>query len=303
MRGRMRGKHAAEFTPGEPALRRFDRYRSDGALTAVNGGTAPDPDLRASVGTGADASPLRFRLSPVLAVVVTTLVVLLALLGLWRTLAGSNTGDGIDPADSVHPRAEATREAEGLDDPDLLAGGVRPQSAGDVGKVVGYGLSEDAADAAATMVVHVVGAVSHPGIVELPVGSRIIDAIEGAGGAGDGADLSSLNLAAFLTDGAQVHVPVEGEGTSASGSGPETASSGVGGGADASRSTGIAACVDLNSASEAELQELDGVGPKLAARIAQWRATAGPVSSADDLLAVPGIGQILVSRIAASSCQ
>ena len=138
------------------------------------------------------------------------------------------------------------------------------------------------------MIVHVVGAVKEPGIVELPAGARVIDAIDAAGGVSPDADTGVLNLAAFVSDGTQVTVPKVGE-----------VSANIGG----ANVVAAAGCVDLNTASEDELQALDGVGPKIAARIVAWRDGAGPIQTAAQLTGVPGIGSALAERISAGTCQ
>ncbi len=124
---------------------------------------------------------------------------------------------------------------------------------------------------AETIIVHVSGAVRRPGLVTVLSSARIADVIAAAGGAGSGADLGALNLAATVRDGDQVVVPMPGEAPPASG--------------DSSRG------IDLNRSSAAELEELPGVGPVLAARIVAFRESNGPFSAVEDLLDVGGIGE------------
>ncbi len=219
---------------------------------------------------------VRVRLGRGLAVGLALVTVILAGLGIWRI-----TGDGEDGSGTLPTQAESEQS-----DP---SAGLEFEGA-EMGR--GYGLA-DKIEGPTMLILHVVGAVVDPGIVELEAGARVVDAIDAAGGLAQDADVSALNLAAFVSDGSQVSVPRVGEvvvGGTSGVVGAETA--GAGGG-----------CIDLNTATESELENLDGVGPKLAARIAQWRAEAGPVSSAQDLLEVPGIGNVLVERIAAGTCQ
>lgn len=122
----------------------------------------------------------------------------------------------------------------------------------------------------AGITVHVSGAVARPGLVELPAGARVADAVAGAGGARPEADLASLNLAAQVADGAQVVVPA------------------VGSAAPAAVSGGL---VSLNQATAADLESLPGVGPVTAARIVAHREAHGPFAAVEDLLDVPGIGE------------
>ncbi len=132
------------------------------------------------------------------------------------------------------------------------------------------------------VVLHVVGAVVDPGIVELPLGSRVVDAIAAAGGPTDAADLAGVNLARTLVDGEQLRVPQVGEL-------PPAGSGGAGG----AGSTGVGADgrVNINTADVAALETLPGVGPAIASRIVAWREENGPFRSVDELAAVSGIGE------------
>jgi competence protein ComEA len=143
------------------------------------------------------------------------------------------------------------------------------------------------------VVVHVVGAVAAPGVQRLPTGSRVIDAVEAAGGAAADADLSRVNLAAVLADGQQVVVLRPGEAPpAAAGAGPSGpgAADGAGGDSDG-------ALVDINRASAAELEELPGVGPATAEAIIAHRDQNGPFASVDDLLDVRGIGEAKLEQL------
>lgn len=151
-------------------------------------------------------------------------------------------------------------------------------------------------------IVHISGAVAQPGIVEVPAGARIFEAVDLAGGAIDTADLARVNLAAPLVDGERVHIPEIGEddppeiiptdrpapGSTAGGS---TASSAE------STADPIAAIVDINRASADELEVLPGVGPTIAAAIVETRDARGPFRSVDELIEVPGIGQAKLDEL------
>lgn len=128
------------------------------------------------------------------------------------------------------------------------------------------------------VMVHVVGAVPSPGVVEVPAGSRIADAIEAAGGVEDGADLSGVNLARVVKDGEQV-VVADGELS-----------------AEHTESNGDER-VNLNRADAAELETVPGVGPVTAERIISHREQHGPFMSAEELLAVPGIGEATLEQL------
>lgn len=135
------------------------------------------------------------------------------------------------------------------------------------------------------LVVHVAGAVHAPGVVEVPVGTRVGEALDAAGGASDDADLDALNLAAPVADGQQVYVPREGEAVPApvAGGGAPTGPSGT--------------LVDLNTADVSALDTLPGIGPALAQRIVDWRSAHGPFGSVDALLEVSGIGPATLERL------
>jgi competence protein ComEA len=127
--------------------------------------------------------------------------------------------------------------------------------------------------------VHVAGRVRHPGLVRLPAGSRVQDAIRAAGGSSSGADLDALNLARRLTDGEQVLVPGPGDPPP-----PPPLGAGPSSGATPS------APLDLNAATLEQLDALPGVGEVTAGRIIAYRS-AHPFTAVDELLEVPGIGQ------------
>jgi competence protein ComEA len=144
---------------------------------------------------------------------------------------------------------------------------------------------EPTATTDATVWVHVVGQVASPGVVALPAGSRVGEAVAAAGGALPDADLAGLNLAAVVPDGAQVRVPAPGEAPE----GPAVEAAGGGPAADGT--------VDVNTAGSGELQTLPGIGPVLADRIVAWRTEHGAFSDVDALRDVPGIGPSVLSRL------
>lgn len=141
----------------------------------------------------------------------------------------------------------------------------------------------------AAVLVHVVGAVRHPGVYRLDEGARLQDAVRKAGGPRRNADLAALNLAAPASDGQQVVVPTRARGGTAAVA-PAAAGSGV---------TGTAP-VSLSRATAAELEALDGIGPALAQRIIDWRDANGGFGSVDDLLEVPGIGEARLETLRAA---
>jgi competence protein ComEA len=135
----------------------------------------------------------------------------------------------------------------------------------------------------AEVVVHVAGAVAHPGVYRLPAGSRVADAVAAAGGALGSAASDAINLARVLTDGEQVYLPVMGEVPPGAVGAPAGTIGHSGGPA--------AGPVDLNRASAADLETLPGIGPATAQKIIDDREKNGPFATVEDLMRVPGIGQ------------
>jgi competence protein ComEA len=134
--------------------------------------------------------------------------------------------------------------------------------------------------------VHVVGAVRRPGLMRLPTGSRVADALQRAGGPGPRAELATLNLAARLVDGQQIVVPAAGSAASAAAGAPAAGAPG----ADAP-SGGAATGVHLSTATVEQLDGVDGIGPTLAQRIIEYRDAHGGFRSLAELAQVEGIGE------------
>ena len=134
--------------------------------------------------------------------------------------------------------------------------------------------------------VDVKGAVKSPGIYDLPVGSRVNDAVQKAGGLTEQADSKSLNLAQKVSDEALVYVPTKGE---------ESASEKTGSGAPSS--TSKEKKLNLNKASLEELKQVKGLGGKRAQDIIDHRETNGKFKSVDELKKVSGIGAKTIEKI------
>jgi competence protein ComEA len=149
--------------------------------------------------------------------------------------------------------------------------------------------SSTASVRAARLVVHVLGAVRHPGLVRLPENSRVQDAIEAAGGLTGRADPGELNLAQPLADGQQVVIGTAGDPAGEVRDGGE---SGAGSGPSAKAS------LDLNRANQAQLEELPGIGPVTAGAILGWRQQHGRFSRIEELQEVDGIGPKTYAQIA-----
>lgn len=170
--------------------------------------------------------------------------------------------------------------------------GASPGTGSDVPAVAagGDGAAGDGAAAAPDVVVHVVGQVHDPAVVTLPGGSRVADAVAAAGGSTPDADLAALNLARVLLDGEQVVVPRPGEQI------PAVTATGAATGADPRAGSSVAV-LDLNTADEAALDDLPGIGPVLAQRIIEWRAEHGGFTTVEELREVAGIGSTVLESL------
>lgn len=141
-------------------------------------------------------------------------------------------------------------------------------------------LSAGPAAASSPVVVHVLGKVEHPGVVTLPSGSRVAEAIKAAGGVRPGAKTGTLNLARPLVDGEQIPVGIRAP------SPPQPPP----GGAIPTVPGAPGAPLDLNAATPDQLDDLPGVGPVLAQRIVAYRTQHGRFRSVEQLQDVSGIG-------------
>ncbi|WP_341394999.1 helix-hairpin-helix domain-containing protein [Arthrobacter sp. G119Y2] len=215
--------------------------------------------------------------------------------------SGSGTGVGANPGDdnpSDHIQDQDHNQGQG--------------NSRDSGPDQGSGTGAPGEPAGpSVLVVHVAGAVTSPGVVRIPSGSRAGDAVEAAGGAVPEADLTAVNLAAPLQDGAMVIVPRVGEqapapadggaGTGAV-SGADTGTGAAGGsgaasGTGAGPGSGAQALVNINTASVQDLDALPRVGPVIAERIIAWRSEHGRFARPEDIDAVPGIGEAMLAAL------
>ncbi|WP_068159647.1 ComEA family DNA-binding protein [Rhodococcus phenolicus] len=145
------------------------------------------------------------------------------------------------------------------------------------------------------LVVSVVGLVGAPGLVTLAPGTRVADALTAAGGALPGADLAGINLAQRVADGDQIvvgAVPPDPPPPASS-----VSSAGTGAGSPAPAAESGAGPVNLNTADEAALDALPGVGPVTAAAIIAWRDENGPFTDVEQLGEVDGIGPARLARL------
>lgn len=149
------------------------------------------------------------------------------------------------------------------------------------------------------VIVYVSGRVEHPGLVQVHVGERTLDAVNAAGGLLAGADVSKVNLAQAVRDGMQIHVPgqVLMQIDSNTGKYPVSPSPQII--AKVATCTAVLAegKININTADAAELDKLPGVGPAMAAKIVEWRNTNGPFKAGEDLKKVKGIGEAKYQKL------
>ena len=138
-----------------------------------------------------------------------------------------------------------------------------------------------------TIKVYVTGEVKNQGVIELEQGSRIVDAIEKAGGQTEEANLKNVNLAYELEDGQKIYIPNKSEENT-----NEITDDGVTGIDSKENDT-----ININKADEKELQELNGIGESLASSIIKYREDNGKFKNIEDLKNVPGIGESKFSNI------
>lgn len=228
----------------------------------------------------------RLALSPRAAVVLAAVVVVVAVVVVLVGALVSGGGEGTGGTGGVVVRGAPTASAGGRSGAPSASAGAAPSAPG-----------------AGRVVVHVLGAVRRSGVVELPAASRVGDAVRRAGGATDDADLDRLNLARVLTDGERLYVPRVGQQEVPEALGPVTGGGTAGSAGDTDAATGAGetgaegSVVDLNTADQAALETLPGIGPGLAGRIIAWRDEHGRFGSVEDLLDVSGIGDVRFAEL------
>lgn len=254
-----------------------------GELFEYDGGTHGGAEgLDSAVGgeaetaTGKTGPVLRWRVGFRVALLIGALAVLGGAWFWWQVAAGQPE---VVPLSDVSPQGTVSADQGALpeDEPE----GPDPPDAPGAGGMQGV------------VIVHVAGAVTAPGVVQLPVGSRVHQAIAAAGGATPAADLNRLNLAAVLADGEKLYVPQAGEqipaGQGGTGAQPSGGDAGSGGAA--------AGKVNLNTAGVEELDSLPKVGPVLAQRIVDWRKEHGLFKAVEELDAVDGVGPKMLETL------
>jgi competence protein ComEA len=241
-----------DLIPTEPSRYAWDPTADDDAEPTPPAGATAALDGSGAFGTGRFSAfdPGRRGVRALAAVAV--LVVVIAALLAWRSRPRVETV-------AEPPPAVPAANGRAAGQPSDAASGIRPSAAG--------------------VVVAVAGKVRRPGLVRLPAGSRVADAVQAAGGTAAGVDVTMLNPARKVVDGELIVVgvpPPPGATAPAAGIGPVATAPG--------------APVNLNTATLAELDSLPGVGPVLAQRILDTRTAQGGFTAVIDLRKVDGIG-------------
>ena len=262
-------------TVEDMGARRSDAHRSLDDLVRLACSTDPEEPVR---------RPRRLAIAPRAAIIAGSALLILALaLALRAVLVSTGTGGHEAPAAAgasatMRPPPAGTAASPGM----------KPVPVPTTGSAAGPG---GLSATSGSVVVHVTGAVSRPGVVTLPPGSRVTDAINAVGGASAEADTQQLNLARVLTDGEQIRVPRIGEVLPDPAPQPGGAATPSVGTAPGKTNGDASGTININTASASELEKLPGIGPALAQRIVEYRDSHGPFASVDALTDVPGVGK------------
>lgn len=257
------------------------------------------------------SAPARIRLK--FTGVVVIVVALLTWLAVSWLSSATPAGEPVPEPPPLQGAAQTGGEAVGTpgaaEGPGQAEGPGPPNSSG-APAAPGTSGAQQGAEESIPVVVHVGGAVAEPGVVELPSGARVHEAIEAAGGMTSKADPGGLNLAAPIQDGTLIWVPTPEEleidtGPPSAGqnaAGPPAAEQGGAGTAPGSvegsaSGAGAGDLINLNTADSATLEALPGIGPALSERIITHRETNGPFGSLEELAGVRGIGPVILGDV------
>jgi competence protein ComEA len=245
------------------------------------GSSAPSSVHGTGRGTALGRDDVRLARRHLVAMVVLAVGVLAALAVVVVVVVGPAGGSTVLPTDQI-----------------ASAVAVGTPASPDPGRAVA-GASPHGAESGAVLVVDVAGAVLRPGVYRLPVGARVVDAVAAAGGYGPRVDVaaaSRVNLAAPLTDGAQVRIPSRDDAT-AGAAAPSGGSGSSPGGTGAKPSDAASTRpIDLNTASAEELDTLPGVGPATGAKIIAAREKAR-FAKVDDLRGRGVVGEATFRKL------
>lgn len=293
-RARADGEHRADVDDGDPADGDADRDVGDGPERDRRGDGEVESVTLDGFGDGYRpprgawrARLLAQRASVVVFVTVAVLAAAATAAVTWflRPTAAVVPGAGNEVVASGAPNGPAAPV------PSIAPGPASPAD----GPAATGPVPPSSSATAASIVVAVVGAVASPGLVTLPEGARVSDAIAAAGGALPGTDLSSINIARKVSDGEQIAVGVP---AAADAGGDQGGAGGTGAAGGGSGGTAGSAKVNVNTASLAQLDTLPGVGPVIAQSIIDFREQNGPFEAVSDLGNVSGIGPATLAKLA-----
>jgi len=278
--------------PGPPTWRAAPEVPRGRAAADASAPPVPVPGRHASRRLGravADAVPETLRgrvlLGPAQVAVVAVLVALGLAVTCWWVVR-SDAGEVVAPLAPAPAGSQASAGFPAV--PGAPAGPLPVGATGATGAPAGPSVPAGPAGPATgsgSVTVDVAGKVRRPGIAVLDTGARVVDALRAAGGARPGVDLSALNLARPLVDGEQILVGVP------------TPPGLVQSAAPAAGAT-AGPLVNINTASQEELESLPDVGPVTAEAIIAWRTEHGGYTAVDELLEVDGIGDATLSKLA-----
>lgn len=137
------------------------------------------------------------------------------------------------------------------------------------------------------LTVYVSGAVNKPGVITVPTGVRVLDAIDRAGGLLAVADTTKINMAQVVKDGMQINVPIK----------ANTGNATAGGSSQSVSAHAASEKININTADAKELDKLPGIGPAIAEKIIQYREANGSFKENTDLKKIPGIGEIKYNKL------
>ncbi len=265
---------AAQFEAEEaepPQVPPVNRTETE-APTDASGSPLPPGADNGDMGRHRDGSGTsayaRWRLSPHHVTVAALIVMVAMAVGAWWVLRSAPDPQPVElKSQRSLPPSASPPAVTGA--PSMSTTGGAPAPTQPVGKLV----------------VDVAGKVRRPGIVELPAGARVVDALDAAGGARPGIDTASLNLARPLLDGEQIVVGLTVPTVVAA---PNVPTAGP------TATTSAIAPVNLNTATQPELETLPGIGPVTSQAILAWRTDNGAFTRVDELLEVSGIGDAIV---------
>lgn len=216
-------------------------------------------------------------------IIIVVIVVVLALIGYYIYYKNSKIYNEFEESSQIEELIPYEEEKQEVD-----------ENSGDSEDENKYeSLEVDGENMEEMLMVHITGEVKNWGVIELPQGSRIIDAVDRAGGFTDNANVEAVNLAYVLSDGIKVYIPSKneeeiGEFTTEEYITVDSGDNVITGGKNMEENK--KEMVNINKATQTELETLPGIGPSTALKIISYRNENGDFSSVEDIKNVSGIG-------------